>query len=147
MEIEIPVETDIAGLSLLANSCLKEGFSRKNFRKSLDNSQEIVLSAKTDDKIVGYLVCAFAANEADLVQIGVIESNRKQKIGTALLQDLLKRLRIQGIEKLFLEVRESNVSAITFYESFGFIAAGKRRNFYNLPTEDAICMVLEINDR
>lgn len=55
-------------------------------------------------------------------------------------------------EKWYLEVRESNLGAISFYEKLGFERVGIRKNFYTAPTENAVLMALqptengEIND-
>ena len=41
---------------------------------------------------------------------------------------------------LTLEVRPSNQAAIALYQGFGFIEAGRRRNYYDLPKEDALIL-------
>jgi ribosomal-protein-alanine N-acetyltransferase len=45
-----------------------------------------------------------------------------------------------GLSFISLEVRESNSPAISLYEKFGFLVEGKRKNFYSVPTEDALIM-------
>ena len=44
------------------------------------------------------------------------------------------------IEKIFLEVRVSNIPAISLYEKMGFESLGVRKNFYEHPQEDASIM-------
>ena len=39
-----------------------------------------------------------------------------------------------------LEVRVSNLAAISLYESCGFEKIGERKNFYTSPTENALIM-------
>jgi ribosomal-protein-alanine N-acetyltransferase len=41
---------------------------------------------------------------------------------------------------LTLEVRPSNTGAIALYRRFGFEEAGRRRNYYDLPKEDALIL-------
>lgn len=41
---------------------------------------------------------------------------------------------------LTLEVRPSNAAAIALYTRFGFREAGRRRNYYDLPREDALIL-------
>ena len=41
---------------------------------------------------------------------------------------------------LTLEVRPSNAAAIALYEGFGFREVGRRRNYYDLPKEDALIL-------
>ena len=53
--------------------------------------------------------------------------------------------RSNGVEDIFLEVRESNVSARALYVKLGFAEIGKRKKYYSNPTEDAILMKLSLN--
>ena len=48
--------------------------------------------------------------------------------------------RARGVASLYLEVRASNQAAIALYERFGFRDVGRRRNYYQHPTEDARVM-------
>ena len=41
---------------------------------------------------------------------------------------------------LTLEVRSSNAAAIALYRGFGFREVGRRRNYYDLPKEDALIL-------
>ena len=49
-----------------------------------------------------------------------------------------------GVNKLLLDVRESNESAEAFYKKKGFVLDGVRKNYYTNPTENAILMSLEL---
>ena len=41
---------------------------------------------------------------------------------------------------LTLEVRPSNAAAIALYRRFGFQEVGRRKNYYDLPKEDALIL-------
>ena len=45
-----------------------------------------------------------------------------------------------GLEKLTLEVRESNSAAISLYTKMGYVSDGIRPKFYENPRENAIIM-------
>ena len=45
-----------------------------------------------------------------------------------------------GAEYISLEVRPSNRPAVGLYTKLGFLEEGRRRNFYNDPTEDALIL-------
>ena len=45
-----------------------------------------------------------------------------------------------------LEVRESNLAAISLYEKLGFKVEGKRKNFYRDPQEDGLIMTKRFED-
>ena len=50
------------------------------------------------------------------------------------------------IKNIFLEVRESNQTAINFYKKNKFKEISIRKNYYSKPTENAIIMKLEVNN-
>ena len=57
-----------------------------------------------------------------------------------LLRDILSFGDREAIQKIFLEVRESNAPARVIYEREGFRAFSKRKAYYRDPEEDAILM-------
>ena len=61
------------------------------------------------------------------------------------MQYVFRRLERKGVEKLFLEVRESNAPARALYEKLGFSYLNKRVKYYKDPIEDALVMQKEIN--
>jgi ribosomal-protein-alanine N-acetyltransferase len=60
------------------------------------------------------------------------------------LLEALAECRELRIKKVFLEVRESNVPAISFYEKHGFVRSGRRPAYYQSPTEAAVLMMREL---
>jgi ribosomal-protein-alanine N-acetyltransferase len=54
---------------------------------------------------------------------------------------MLEEASNRGLCQISLEVRASNLAAITLYEQSGFVCVGRRRNFYRQPTEDALVMI------
>lgn len=57
-----------------------------------------------------------------------------------LLDVFLRFARANHLAFLTLEVRPSNAAAIALYTRFGFREAGRRRNYYDLPKEDALIL-------
>ena len=74
--------------------------------------------------------------------IGVAASWRGLGLGRRLLDALLEAARVKGVEAVFLEVRESNVSARGLYERAGFKEVGRIPGYYRNPAEEAVRMVL-----
>jgi ribosomal-protein-alanine N-acetyltransferase len=60
-----------------------------------------------------------------------------------LLDDFIKFCKFNGIEKIFLEVKDSNKVAIALYENFGFKKISQRKNYYS-DGSNADIMILEI---
>jgi ribosomal-protein-alanine N-acetyltransferase len=94
--------------------------------------------------IVSALVSVYPI-EAELESIAVHPSQRGQGTGAALLRaaaDWLTSLHTSGepAAVLRLEVRVSNLGAISLYRSHGFAEVATRAGYYANPQEDAICM-------
>ena len=65
---------------------------------------------------------------------------RQQGVAAKLLAVFENFARGNHLAFLTLEVRPSNAAAIALYESFGFKQAGRRKNYYDLPKEDALIL-------
>jgi ribosomal-protein-alanine N-acetyltransferase len=73
--------------------------------------------------------------------LAIVEKHRRQHIGSALLQQFLKEMRLQNIKHIELEVRIKNNEAVSFYKKYGFDVVGLIPNFYQ-NKEDAYLMRL-----
>ena len=58
--------------------------------------------------------------------MGVMKAYRGKGIGTQLLEKAIEHAKQNGIEKVELDVYESNLAAIALYEKLGFTLEGKR---------------------
>jgi ribosomal protein S18 acetylase RimI-like enzyme len=87
--------------------------------------------------VLGFLVTRETApGEREILNLAVDPSRRRRGVARALLRAELGR----GKTQWFLEVRESNQSAIKLYEDAGFRVAGRRESYYRNPPETAIVM-------
>jgi len=80
--------------------------------------------------------------EAHITILAVHPQYHGQGLGKALLYSLLRTATDLGLESATLEVRDSNLVAISLYEKFGFKTAGKRRGYYKDNNEDALILWL-----
>ena len=104
------------------------------------DSESIV--AEIDGKVVAYACVWISFDEADVANIAVAENFRGQGIGKKLFAEILRRVKLRGVNALTLEVRVSNTAAIKLYESFGLRSVGVRKKYYCNPEEDALIMWL-----
>ncbi|MCI6151714.1 MULTISPECIES: ribosomal protein S18-alanine N-acetyltransferase [Fusobacterium] len=111
-------------------------YSKKEIEEMLENkSMYKFISAKEDGKILGYIIIFDNSESLEIMKIGVIPEARKRGIGTLLIKEMKK------MEKdIFLEVRENNMTAISFYKENFFVEVGKRKNYYKDTGEAAIIM-------
>jgi ribosomal-protein-alanine N-acetyltransferase len=87
--------------------------------------------------LTGFLVALCSGPEWEIENIAVAETARRRGVGASLVCECLRRARAARAESIFLEVRQSNIIARSFYESCGFAPAGRRPAYYSGPPEDA----------
>ena len=93
--------------------------------------------------LLGYIGSQSVPDEADMMNLAVRPDARRQGVAQALLRALEAALREKGIRSLTLEVRAGNAPAIRLYTQAGFRQAGRRKNYYFHPKEDALILKKE----
>jgi ribosomal-protein-alanine N-acetyltransferase len=99
---------------------------------------------ENDGGVTGFLVARAIEDEAEVLNLCIDPAKRRIGNATALLLAVLTQLPRLGARVLFLEVRESNLPAISFYEKHGFVRVGYRPAYYQNPTEAAVLMRREL---
>lgn len=118
----------------------QESWKIRDFEAAAKNPQAMMIVAASANQIAGYIVSYFAADEAELDSIAVSSAFRRQGIGKSLMQEYYRKLKEKSVNSIYLEVRESNSTAISFYKEEGFESFSKRPHFYEAPVEDAVLM-------
>lgn len=93
-----------------------------------------------DQSVVGYGIVMLAAGEAHVLNVCIQPEQQHKGLGRQLLNHLMEKARLSGIDMILLEVRRSNQVAIDLYIDEGFHELGVRRNYYPAQSgrEDAI---------
>lgn len=96
--------------------------------------------------IIGYVLMSVAAGEAHILNVCVAPEHQGRGLGRKLVRAILHVARGCGAERVFLEVRPSNVGAIALYHDEGFNEIGRRPRYYPARDgrEDAIVMAMEL---
>ena len=116
-------------------------WSRSMFATELAKPSSLSLGAVNESgELVGYLVLSRYVDAWHVMNVAVAPDWRRRGVATALLRRLLDETRHDGQRGYTLEVRVSNVGAISLYERFGFRAKGVRRGYYTDNREDALIM-------
>lgn len=99
-----------------------------------------------DGILVGYGLLSVAVGEAHILNVCTAPEVRGRGHGRRLLRTLLQQARGRAAQRVFLEVRPSNVGAIALYHAEGFNEIGRRPRYYPAANgrEDAIVMALEL---
>lgn len=102
----------------------------------LKDKNQIIYGYYEDNNIIGFIHLTISFDEADIINVIVQKQYRNQGIGSSLISHSIKENKLQ---KLNLEVKESNNNAIKFYENLGFKKIRIIKNYYG--NENAFFMV------
>jgi ribosomal-protein-alanine N-acetyltransferase len=136
---------DLPQVIALERRAFPTPWSLAMFVLELSKSSGVCLAAVRDGELVGHLICSRYDTVWHIMNVAVDPAHRRQGIASALLEELIERVGGNrgeggGGAQITLEVRPSNGGAITLYERFGFLSAGRRRRYYQDNGEDAIVM-------
>ncbi len=137
-------EKDIAYIAELEVKTFSDAWTEQSVRDTYEQTQAFITVAEDDERLLGYCIIYYVMDEAEIARIAVSESARRQGIGKGLLDYTCKCCREKQIERILLDVRESNEGAIAFYKKHGFQTDGIRRNFYECPRENAMLMSMSL---
>ena len=111
--------------------------SSTTLSSTLNENTYYYFVAKENNAVIGYLSAELLVDHFDLLSIAVDNNFRRKNIATTLLNELFSLCTKLNITDIFLEVRQNNLSAISFYEKLGFKKISSRKNYYTDPGEDA----------
>ena len=124
----------------LEKLCFSDPWSENSIANELKNPLSFWLVADDNGTVLGYVGSQTVMGESDMMNIAVHPDCRNQGVATGLIVGLIEELRKRGSHCLTLEVRASNETAIRLYRTLGFQEAGRRRNYYRNPREDALIL-------
>ncbi len=95
---------------------------------------------KPPAQVAGFCISAQQDHYGYIVTIDVLEEFRRHKVGTALLDEIERRLIASGVHEVRLETATDNDSAVAFWQKHGYRKRGIRKNYY--PNgRDAFAMI------
>jgi len=122
-------------LSAMHGLCFASAWSAQEFTGLLAPSNSYALLARNNgptSPACGFIVLRHAADEAEIITLGVIPQAQRQGVASAMLASTIAALETDGIACLFLEVAEDNAAAYGFYQSHGFCEVGRRDAYYTV---------------
>lgn len=140
MIIETMNAAHVAQIAQLEKICFSDPWSEKSVASELNNPLALWLTAVEGERVTGYIGSQTVMDETDMMNVAVHPDFRRRGIAEALVNELVARLKSRESRSLTLEVRASNLSAITLYEKLGFSQIGRRKNYYRNPREDALIL-------
>jgi ribosomal-protein-alanine N-acetyltransferase len=136
---------DLGAIMQIEPTIYSHPWTRGNFSDSLKSgySAWMMMQGQT---VIGYALMMMVLDEAHLLNISVAKAYQKQGFGRMILDKMQMVAKQYHAANMFLEVRASNIAAISLYESVGFNEMSIRRNYYPAKQgrEDAVLMGLAL---
>ncbi|QDZ39856.1 ribosomal-protein-alanine N-acetyltransferase [Euhalothece natronophila Z-M001] len=148
MELEIKELTkdNLDKIIALDQICFGGLWTKGAYEREIDSPRSLLLGIFQVDpsplhqELIG-MSCFWAiVEEAHITLLGIDPNYRGQGLGELLLSHLLLQAHQWSLERATLEVRASNTTAINLYQKLGFEIAGRRKDYYPLPPEDALIL-------
>lgn len=142
----VPMTTEhIPQIAALEQACFSHPWSEAMLQNELWNDSAVIIVAEGEDgTVLGYAGLQTVLDEGYINNVAVGETFRRQGVADQLIAAFV-RFGQARLAFLTLEVRASNAPAITLYAKHGFREAGRRKNYYDDPKEDAVLMTLEFD--
>ncbi len=148
--------TDIIPVMEINLKTLPEHYSDYFYESLLDELPEAFLIAEISGELIGYIMCkteyGFSnfkklgfVKKGHVVSVAVIDEHRGNGIGSELVNESLKGVKMRQCGEMYLEVRCSNNDAVKLYEKLGFSINQRLKTYYR-DGEDAYLMAINFSD-
>ena len=107
-------------LTELENLSFSIPWSKKLFENDISNKNAYYVLAVLNNKVIGYCGLYKVLDEADITNIAVHPEYRRRGLAGRMLENIIEQCKLSGISKITLEVRQSNINAVSLYEKKGY---------------------------
>ena len=138
----LPMHADhIPAIAKLERECFSRPWSERMLGEELENQCAAFLTATDENgEVLGYAGLLVAADEGYITNVAVFPEYRRLGVAAKIIEVYMNFAAANDLAFLTLEVRPSNEAAIALYRRFGFEEVGRRKNYYDLPKEDALIL-------
>lgn len=140
--------SDICDVVKIENESFSMPWSYEAFEESLSKDYAVFYVAEIKDndvfQIAGYVGVYHLGSECDITNIAISSSYRRMGIAELLMKAVEDYGFLNNVERVNLEVRESNIPAINLYKKMKYENIGIRKNFYEKPIENAVIMIRKL---
>ncbi|MEH2064831.1 MAG: ribosomal protein S18-alanine N-acetyltransferase [Nostoc sp.] len=145
LEIKLLTLENLSAILELDQACFGGLWTMDGYKRELDSPNSDILglfSPSSNTSLLGMGCFWSILDEAHITILAVHPEYHRQGMGAALLYSLIKTACDRKMERATLEVRASNLGAISLYQKFGFKTAGRRPRYYQDNDEDALILWL-----
>ena len=142
----VPMDrSHLAGVAQLERLCFSTPWTEAMLEEELYNDTASFIVAEGEDgEVLGYAGLHVILDEGYIDNVAVRPNCRRMGVADRLL-DVFCRFGEANLAFLTLEVRPSNTAAVALYEKHGFTEAGRRKDYYDDPKEDALLLTKEFS--
>lgn len=145
---------DLERVTYINHVCLPENYGDYFFMDLYNRFPETFIVAEENGEVIGYIMCRIESGlsnfslggfikKGHVVSIAVMPEHRKKGIGEALVTKAMEGMRLYNAKQAFLEVRVTNMPAISLYKKLGFEVTRAIHGYYS-DGEDAYVMTKEL---
>lgn len=135
---------DVPQISAIENACFSLPHSEEQLLREINDDLHELLVAAGGEQVLGYVGLTHVIDEGYISNVAVAEHVRRQGIADALLHAVDKRAVELSLAFISLEVRESNLPAISLYSKHGYEPVAVQKDYYTMPKENAIIMTKQL---
>ena len=118
-------------------------WSKAQLAAEFEHDNSSIYGLFNNGVLFGFAIVRIVTKEMELFEIAIRKGYQHQGFGQQLLTYIISSLP-SDIEKLYLEVRKENATAMALYRKIGFVQTGIRRDYYSNPVDDAILMTKDL---
>ena len=123
---------DFAALHKLDQACFPPGisYSKTTLHYFLTLASADCVVAAEENRITGFILSEENPPLAHIITLDVAEKQRRNGIGTALLQALESNLSARGVRSVLLETATDNEAAVAFWQRHGYRIEATLKRYY-----------------
>ncbi len=148
--------SDLERVLYINRTTLPENYPPFFFVEHYRSFPKAFLVAELNGEVVGYIMCrveygrsltgkGFIVRKGHIISLAVLPKARRRGIGTALMRKAMEAMKnVYKVDEFYLEVRRSNIPAISLYRKLGFKIVNVIAGYYH-DGEDAYLMARATN--
>ncbi len=115
-------------------------WSLENIEKLYRDSRSLFIVARNENALLGFSLSWITLDKIHILKFAVDMNFRRNGIGRALLTETCDKALSRNARIIWLEVREQNNEARSFYANMEFKTFARRKGYYGDTGEDALLM-------
>ena len=127
----------------IEQAVFKQPWSQVHFIKDLKHDVGYNVVCIIDANCIGYIFGYIIQDEFHLNNIAIDQKFQRKGFASKMFNFVIENFKKKGINRIFLEVKCDNYSAIKLYDSMGFIKVNIRKDYYK-KGKDAFLYNLDI---